>query len=404
MTKRLPVLFILLTVLIDSMGASMIMPVMPDLLAEVAARPLSEAALWGGALYTAFAIMQFLFGPILGNLSDRFGRRPILLASLSVMFLDNLLLALAGSLLMLFAARIIGGIASATHATASAALADMSKPEEKAANFGLVGAAAGIGFVIGPLFGGLLGVYGPRAPFYAAAVLALANLLLGMAVLPETVTERIRRPFEWRRANPFGGIRQISRMQGLGRMLVVIFIANIAFFVYPAIWAFFGTERFGWDSRMIGYSLALYGLAFTLVQALAVRPVVALLGERRTVIAGLGLDAVFFMILAFVQNGTLALVLTPLAALGSVAGPALQGLLSRAVGDDQQGELQGVLMSINAIALIFAPLIMTQIFWFFTSGIAPVYLPGAPFLLSALLTAACIGLILLERPADRIRP
>ncbi len=396
MPRRLPLLFILLTVLVDSAGIGMIMPVMPELLEEITARPPAEAALWGGALATAFAVMQFLFGPLLGNLSDRFGRRPVLLASMFVVFLDNLLLALAGSLAVLFAARIIGGIASATHATASAALADMSAPEDKAANFGLVGAAAGAGFVLGPLAGGLLGAHGPRAPFVAAALLALGSFLLGLIVLPETVNARTRRPFEWRHANPLAGIRRIGRLRGLGRYLAATFIAAVAFFVYPAIWAFFATERFGWDSTTIGYSLALYGLSYTLVQALAVRPLVARLGERRAVIAGLGLDTLFFVFLGMVGNGGLAFLLTPLAALGSVAGPALQGLLSRALGDGRQGELQGVLMSLNALATIVAPLLMTQTFWFFTGGAAPLHLPGAPFLLSAMLTLGCIGLILCD--------
>ena len=254
-----------------------------------------------------------------------------------------------------------------------------------------MGAAFGVGFVVGPLVGGLLGSFGPRAPFYAAAALAVVNLAIGSFALPETVTDAIRRPFEWRRANPFGAFRNIGRLPGLGRMLVTAFIISVAFFVYPAVWAYFGQARFGWDSRMVGLSFGLYGLAVVGVQGFLIRPILARLGERRTVVLGLWVEVVTFVILGFIGNGTLALLMTPITALGSVSGPALQGLMSRRAGDDQQGELQGVLTSVNAVAVILAPLVMTQIFWFFTSEAAPFHLPGAPFLLSAALTLGAIG-------------
>ena len=391
MSRRLPLIFILLTVVIDAMGIGLIMPVMPDLIRDVLGGSLGQAALWGGILATSFAVMQFLFGPVLGNLSDHYGRRPVLLASMFVMILDNLFMALAGTVWLLFAGRVVGGLASATQSTASAALADMSEPDEKAANFGLVGAAFGVGFVVGPLVGGLLGSFGPRAPFYAAAALAVVNLAIGSFALPETVTDAIRRPFEWRRANPFGAFRNIGRLPGLGRMLVTAFIISVAFFVYPAVWAYFGQARFGWDSRMVGLSFGLYGLAVVGVQGFLIRPILARLGERRTVVLGLWVEVVTFVILGFVASGTIALLMTPITALGSVSGPALQGLMSRRAGDDQQGELQGVLTSVNAVAVILAPLVMTQIFWFFTSEAAPFHLPGAPFLLSAALTLGAIG-------------
>ena len=302
---------------------------------------------------------------------------------------------------LLFAGRLIGGIASATQATASAALADMSEPDEKAANFGLVGAAFGIGFVFGPLFGGLLGGFGARAPFYAAAALSAANLALGMFVLPETVTDRIRRPFEWRRANPLGAFGSIGKLPGLNRMLITVFITAVAFFVYPAVWAYFGQARFGWDSRMVGLSFGLFGLAVAIVQGLLIRPILRHIGEFNAVIVGLSIDVVAFVALAFITNGTIALILTPVTALGSIAGPALQGLMSRAAGDDQQGELQGVVTSVNAVALIVAPLIMTQIFWYFTNDSAPIFLPGAPFLLSAVLTFVSIWVFALAPTARR---
>ncbi len=398
MNPRLPVIFILITVVIDSMGIGLIMPVMPDLIQEVSGQDLGNAAIWGGIMATAFAVMQFIFGPTLGNISDRWGRRPVLLVALFVMTLDYLVMAVAGSIWLLMVGRIVGGITAATQSTASAYMADISKPEEKSANFGLIGAAFGIGFVLGPLMGGLLAEYGTRAPFYAAAALAFTNMVFGYFVLPETVTDRIRRPFEWRRANPFGAFKHIGRLPGLGRLLLITFIYGVAFFVYPAIWAYFGQARFGWGPGMIGVSLAVFGIGIAIVQGVLMKPILRVFGERNTVILGLSIDIVAFIFLAFVTNGILALLFTPLTALGSMAGPAMQGIMSRSASDDQQGELQGALTSINAIAIILAPLLMTRIFWYFTSEGAPIYLPGAPFVLSAVLTLVSIAIFIAPKP------
>jgi len=272
--------------------------------------------------------------------------------------------------------------------TASAYIADISKPEEKAANFGLIGAAFGIGFVLGPLIGGLLAEFGTRAPFWAAAALSAINFVFGYYVLKETVTDRIRRPFEWRRANPFGAFKSLGKLPGLGGLLVVYFLYQVAFFVYPAVWAFFGQERFGWGPQMIGLSLALFGIALAIVQAGLIRLVLRWLGERFSVIYGHVFDVFAFGALAIVTSGTVALFLTPLAALGGVITPALQALMSKRVGDDQQGELQGALTSINAVAMIFSPMMMTGTFAWFTSDNGPFYWPGAPFGLSILLMLA----------------
>ena len=390
MSNRLPKIFILINVMIDSMGIGLIMPVMPDLIQELEAGDLGQAAVWGGILAAIFAVMQFLFGPVIGGLSDRFGRRPVLLTALVVMAFDYVLMAVAGTVWLLVLGRIIGGITAATQSTAAAYMADISAPEDKSANFGLIGAAFGVGFVLGPLIGGVMAEYGTRAPFWAAAFLAMANAIFGYFALPETVTDRIRRPFSWRRANPLGAFKHIGALPGLGRLMVMTFVYAIAFFVYPSVWAYFGKLQFGWGPGMIGLSLGMFGIGIAIVQGVLIRPILARIGERRAVLLGLGVDVVAFIALGFVTNGWIALALTPLTALGSIAGPALQGIMSRSAPDNQQGELQGALTSINAVASIVAPLMMTQTFFYFTHDNAWFYLPGAPFLLAAVLVIASI--------------
>jgi len=398
MPRTLPIIFILITMVIDSMGIGLILPVMPDLIREVSGGDLAHAAIWGGVLTTAFAVMQFLFGPIVGNLSDHFGRRLILLTALFVMVMDYLVMALAGTMWLLLVGRLVGGITAATQSTAAAYMADISKPEEKAANFGLISAAFGVGFVIGPLLGGLLAEFGTRAPFYAAAALAAANFTFGYFILPETVTDRIRRTFNWQRANPFGAFRQVSALPGVSRLLTLFFLYQVAFFVYPAIWAYFARAQFGWSPGMIGLSLALFGVSMALVQGLLIRIILRRLGEAHTVLYGLCFSMLTFLLLSLVTNGTLALILTPLSALGAVVTPALQGMMSRTVADDAQGELQGVLTSVGAVSMILSPLLMTQTFAFFTAETTPIFLPGAPFLVSMLLII--VGtLVFLARPA-----
>ncbi len=396
---RLPVVFILITVVLDAMGIGLIIPVMPDLIKEVGNVNLSDAALWGGVLSTTFAVMQFLFGPIIGNLSDRYGRRPILLVSLVVMALDYLVMAVAGAMWLLLLGRVFGGITAATQSTASAYMADISTPDEKAVNFGLIGAAFGIGFVLGPLIGGLLGEFGTRAPFYAAAALAALNAAFGWFVLKETVTDKIRRPFSWARANPIGTLRVLGRLPDVGPLLLVFFLYQVAFSVYPAVWSYFGQARFGWTPATIGLSLALFGVAMAIVQGGLIRYVLRWLGERGTVIYGHVFDVGIFLAIATVTSGTVALILAPVAALAGVITPALQAIMSKAVGDDQQGELQGALTSVSALAMILSPMLMTSTFAAFTSPAAPFYMPGAPFVLSAILIV--LGLLAFSRFATR---
>lgn len=396
--RRPAVLFILITILIDAMGIGLMVPVMPDLLQDVGAADLGKAALWGGVLTTAFAVMQFVFGPVLGGLSDRYGRRPVLLISLVFMSLDYLVMALAGSIWLLLAGRIVGGITASTQATANAYMADISPPEDRAANFGLIGAAFGLGFVLGPLIGGFLGEFGARAPFYMAALLSALNAVFGYVVLKETLPDHERRPFEWRRANPLGTFKHLRALPGIGPLLWVFFFYQVAFTVYPSVWSFFGKERFGWEPSMIGLSLALFGIMIAIVQGGLIRPIIRILGERGTVIYGHGFDILAFIAIALIANGTIVLALVPLAALAAVITPALQGIMSKAVGANQQGELQGALVSIGALATILSPLLMTATFAHFTAEDAPLYLPGAPFLLSALLVAVGLVVFVATRP------
>ncbi|GAB4532588.1 MAG: tetracycline resistance MFS efflux pump [Ruegeria sp.] len=382
------------------MGIGLIMPIMPQLIVEVQGGSLASAAIWGGILSTAFAAMQFLFGPVLGNLSDAYGRRVVLLVSLLMMALDYVVMAIAGSIWLLLAGRILGGITAATHSTAAAFIADVSKPHEKAANFGLLGAAFGVGFVLGPLMGGLLGEYGTRAPFWAAAGLSVLNFCLGLLVMPETVTDRNRRPFQWRRARPDSALRAIAGLPGIRPLLWVYFLYSVSIYVYPAIWSYFTVERFGWSTQMIGLSLAVYGLGMAAVQGGLIRPATRHLGERRTILLGMVFEIVSFLFLGFLTNGTIALMLIPITALGAMVTPALQALMSRATPDSQQGELQGVLAALHALSMIVSPLVMTAVFAQFARSDAAIYLPGAPFLLAMGLMLAGFALFLRARASD----
>lgn len=398
--QRLALTFILATVTLDAIGIGLIFPVMPDLIEEVTGRPLAEAALWGGVLATSFAVMQFLFGPVIGALSDRFGRRPVLLLSLAVMAADYLVMALAGSVWLLLAARLVAGITAATFSTAGAFIADITSPDQRGRRFGLIGAGFGVGFVLGPLIGGLLSAIDLRAPFYAAAGLALANLAFGWFVLPETVTDATRRPFSLARANPLGALRAVTRLPGLRRLLATFLLLGIAMNVYPSIWAYYGQARFGWDSTMVGVSLAVYGVSFALGQAMLVGPLIRRFGEHRAAHYGMWVNVATLTALGLVTSPTLALMITPVTALGGVVTPALQAIASRAAPPDAQGELQGVFASLNAIAMITSPLIMTTTFSHFSAADAPVFAPGAPFLLAAVLMLACLALHVFPRSAD----
>ncbi|GLT09489.1 tetracycline resistance MFS efflux pump [Sulfitobacter porphyrae] len=396
---RPAVVFIMLTVMIDAIGIGLMVPVMPDLIRELRGGTLGEAALWGGLLATSFAVMQFLCGPALGSLSDRFGRRPVLLISLLVMAADYVVMALAGSIWLLLAGRIVGGITAATQSTATAYMADVSAPGERTRNFGLIGASFGAGFVLGPLIGGVLAEYGTRAPFWAAAGLASGNVLLGWVVLSETVRPENRRAFDWRRANPLGVVRHLGRLPGLRQLLLVYFLYHVAFAVYPSVWSYFGQERFGWTPAVIGLSLGVFGAVMALVQGGAIRLALHWLGERGTVVLGQVFAIAAYGTLGIISSGPLALALTPLAALAGMIPPALQGIMSQRVAANAQGELQGALTSAASLAMILSPLAMTWTFATFAQRDTAHYLPGAPFLVAMCLSVA--ALLLFIRPAVR---
>jgi len=401
--SKLPIFVIFTTVVLDSMGIGIIIPVMPALFADVTGtEKISDIAIWGGLLASTFALMQFIFGPILGALSDRYGRKPILLLALFVMAAYYLLMGFAQTLWLLFLGRLIGGITAATHATANAYMADISSPEEKAARFGMLGAGFGLGFVLGPLIGGLLGEWGPRAPFFAAAMLAAANGVLCYFVLKESLKTKNRREFMWYRANPIGAILDLRKFEGIYSLLLVFLLFTIGTSIYAAIWPFFTVERFNWSPGMIGISLTIYGVCFAIVQGVLVRPAIKIWGEKKTIIIGFCFEFSAMVTFAFLTDGKILIILIPLASLGVLAQPAIQAILSKSVGDDRQGAIQGVASSLNAIAMVITPITMTWILAVFSDRTAKYYFPGMPFLFSALMVLLCLFILSRRKPASTL--
>ncbi len=363
---------------------------MPKLIGQLIHGNMSDASHYGGWLMFSFSIMQFVFAPVLGSLSDRYGRRPILLFSLLGFGIDYLFLAFAPTIFWLFVGRIVAGITGASFTTASAYIADISTPEKRAQNFGMIGVAFGLGFIIGPFLGGLLGTIGPRVPFLAAAGLALLNWLYGYFVLPESLSKENRRVFKWKRANPIGTLRHLTRypiVLGLSGSFICIYIAAHAM---QSTWTYFTMERFHWNERWVGYSLSFVGLMVGVVQGGLIRIINPKLGQKRSVYIGLLLYVVGFTLFTFANQQWMMFAFSIPYCLGGIAGPSLQAIITGQVPANEQGELQGALTSLISITSIIGPLLMTNLFGYFTGKSSPIYFPGIPFLMGAVLALASL--------------
>ena len=377
--------FIFITLLIDVTGLGIIIPVMPKLISELIQGNLSDAAKYGGWLTFAYAIMQFVCAPVMGNLSDQYGRRPVLLLSLFGFGIDYLFLAFAPTLGWLFVGRIIAGITGASFTTASAYIADISTPETRAQNFGMIGAAFGLGFIIGPVMGGLLGQYGSRVPFIAAAVLALLNWLYGYFILPESLPKQNRRSFEWKRANPLGSLLALKKHRDVTGLVISIILVYIAAHSVQSTWSYYNMEKFNWSEKMVGISLGVVGICIAIVQGGLIRVVIPKLGQERSVYIGLLLYSIGLLLFAFAASGWMMFAFTAIYCLGGIAGPALQSIISGNVPPNEQGELQGALTSLMSATSIVGPPLMTGLFAYYTKPGAPFQFPGAPFFAGAIM-------------------
>ena len=382
--------FIFITLLIDITGWGIIIPVVPKLIEELIQADISEAAKYGGWLSFAYAFIQFVFSPLVGNLSDKYGRRPVILLSLFGFSIDYIFLALAPSIWWLFVGRIIAGITGASITTASAYIADISNDEDRAKNFGMIGAAFGLGFIIGPVLGGVLGHYGARVPFYAAAVLCMINFIYGYFVLPESLSKENRREFSWKRANPIGSFKFLKKHPEISALTTALILIYIGGHAVQSNWSFYTMYRFNWDERMVGYSLGLVGLLVGLVQGVLIRWINPKIGDQKSIFYGLMLYAVGMLLYAFATEGWMMLVFTIPYCLGGICGPALQSIITKNIPSNEQGELQGALTSLMSATSIIGPPLMTQLFYYFTHKNAPFLFPGAPFLLAFLLFAVSI--------------
>lgn len=383
--KKAAIGFIFITMLIDITGWGIIIPVVPDLIKELIHADIGEAAKYGGWLGFAYAFTQFIFSPVVGNLSDKYGRRPIILISLFGFTIDYIFLALSPNIYWLFIGRIIAGVTGASITTASAYIADISTNEDRAKNFGLIGAAFGVGFIIGPVIGGLLGHYGSRVPFYAAAVLCLINFLYGYFILPESLDQDHRRPFDWKRANPIGSLKFLGKHPEISTMVISLILIYIAGHAVQSNWNYFTMYLFNWDVKMVGISLGIIGLLVGLVQGLLIRWINPKIGNERSIYYGLLLYAIGMLLFAFATESWMMFVFLIPYCLGGICGPALQSVITQNIPSNQQGELQGALTSLISATSIVGPPLMTNLFYYFTHKSAPFQFPGAPFFLGFIL-------------------
>ena len=393
MTRRHSIAFIVATIFIDAVGFGIIMPVLPQLVMEVGRIDLPHAIEVGAWIGLVMAAATFLASPLLGNLSDRFGRRRVLLLSLGGLAVDYALLTIVDTLPWLFVARALSGIFGGSYAAAQAAIADITRPEERARNFGFVGAAFGVGFVVGPAIGGLLGVVGPRAPFVAAALLAAANMLYGLFIFPETLPPERRRAFDWRRANPLGAARAMRRLPGMGGVAGVLVLWQIASLVYPMTWSFYCIAQLGWTPGMIGASLAAVGVMIALGQAFVVGPMVARFGERDAATIGILVAVANYLGFAFVTSTWGAFLLLLPIAFQAPVQPSLNALMSRRAGAETQGEVQGISAMAMGMGQLVAPVLLTGTMARFTADTAPVHFPGAAFIISSVFGLAAVAML-----------
>ena len=390
-SSRAALTFVLLSVFIDSVGFGIIIPSMPAVIMQLTHEPVSEAAGWGGYLMAVYALLQFFMAPVFGNLSDRFGRRPVLLASLAAFGVDFLLTGLAPSMAWLFVGRAVAGIFGASFAAAGAYIGDISNDGNRARNFGFIGAAWGLGFTLGPAIGGPVAEHiDPRAPFFIAAALALANVAFGYFVLPESLPAELRRKFEWSRANPFGAFRSLTHLPMVAGMLAAVFFYQVAHDSLPAVWMYYTQLKFGWSTSAMGWSLTFVGIMTVLVMGGLTGVVVPRIGERRAIILGFLVMTVGFLGYAFASQGWMIYAALAVGSLGGIANPAVQSVMSRQAGPSAQGELQGAMACINSIAAVLSPILMTQLFRHYSEPAAAIQFPGAPYLVSAVLVFVCV--------------
>ena len=387
--KQAAIIFIFITILIDIMGIGLIIPIVPELIMELTGGSVSEAAFTGGLLTATYAVMQFIFAPILGGLSDKLGRRPVLLIALLGLGLDYLVIVFAPSLIWLFIARIISGICGSSMTVANAYIADISNVEDRAKNFGMIGAAFGIGFTIGPAIGGFLGEMGTRIPFLVAAILSLCNWLYGYFMIPESLPEESRRPFDWKRANPVGTLGNIFKYKVLIGLILCLFLVYVAAFSVQGNWSFYTAEKFDWSPSDIGFSLTLVGIMVALVQGVFLGRIVKRIGEVRSVYAGLFFNLVGLFSFAVVSEAWMVYFIIITYAFSGLTGPSMQSIMTAQIPKNAQGELQGGLTNVLMITAIIGPPLMTGIFTYYTNPENEIYFPGAPFILACML--ALIG-------------